>query len=1154
MLDTRELAHGDVSLDDKYDRPGGRVWISGIQALVRLLLQQKQADVAAGLNTGGFVSGYRGSPLGTLDTELWKQSARLKAAGVHFEPGLNEDLAATAVWGAQQAALHPAEVQGAFGMWYGKAPGVDRTMDVFKHANMAGTARHGGVLALAGDDHGCASSTLASQSDQLFEAALMPILNPAGAQEYLEFGLLGWALSRYAGVWVGFKALAETVESAVVLDLDAVRRPIVSPLDFDMPPGGLNIRWPDPPLEMERRLHGPKMQAVAAFARANPFDRLVIDPPQARLGILATGKAYLDVRQALEDLGLDAAECARLGIRLYKPGLTWPLERAGALRFADGLQDVLVVEEKRSFVERQLLEMLYNLPADRRPSVVGKRLETGEPLLPSAGELSPGLVAGALAQRLERLGAADDRLRQRLSRIQGVETRAWAPPLMRTPYFCAGCPHNTSTQLPEGSRALAGIGCHGMASFNPERRTHTPTHMGGEGASWIGQAPFVTDAHVFQNLGDGTYSHSGSLAVRAAAASGVNITYKILFNDAVAMTGGQPAEGQLTVPQIAAQMAAEGAKKIVVVSDEPGKHDRAAFPAGTAIEHRDRLDAIQKDLRETPGLTILIYDQTCAAEKRRRRKRGTFPDPDRRVFINPEVCEGCGDCTVKSSCIAVQPLETELGRKRTIDQSSCNKDFSCLKGFCPSFVTVEGATIRNAKPAEAGEPPAAPAPALPSLEEPFDIVLTGIGGTGVLTVGALLGMAAHLDGRGASVLDSTGMSQKNGAVMSFIRLARDPQALHAVRTGAGAANLLLACDLVAAAGAPALSRVSPARTRAVVNTHETPTAQFLSNQGIDFEARRMLASIDDALEGTADRLDATALATRLMGDSIATNMTMLGYAFQKGLIPVSEAALRRAVELNGVAVAANLRAFAWGRAAAHDPAAVARAAGAPAEPARASRSLDEIVADRAERLTAYQNAALAERYRALVARARAAEQAAGGDGAFAEAVARFHYKVLAVKDEYEVARLHADPAFKALLAAQFDGDVTVKHHLAPPILARRDPETGVPAKREFGPWMGRVFPILARLRVLRGTPFDPFGRTAERRAERALARRYERVIAELCEGLATGDRAAALDLARLPDAIRGYGHVKEAAMKAAALREAELLAAFRGGTRRAEAA
>lgn len=1137
----------DVTLDDKYDNREGRVWISGIQALVRLLMLQKEADEAAGLNTGGFVSGYRGSPLGTLDNELWKQAARLKARAIHFEPGLNEDLAATAVWGSQQASLHPAHVQGAFGMWYGKAPGVDRTMDVFKHANMAGTARHGGVLALAGDDHGCASSTLASQSEQLFEAAMMPILNPAGVQEYIEFGLLGWAMSRYAGVWVGFKAIAETVESAVVVDLDAARRTIVTPLDFDLPAGGLNIRWPDAPLEMERRLHGPKMEAVAAFARANSFDRTIVDAPNARLGIVTTGKAFLDVRQALDDLGLDAAECARIGIRVYKPGLTWPLERAGALRFAEGLQDVLVVEEKRSFVERQLIEMLYNLPADRRPCVVGKRDERGAPLLPSEGELSPGLVAAALAARLERMGAATDRLRQRLARIEGFETRAWAPPLMRTPYFCAGCPHNSSTQLPEGSRALAGIGCHGMASFMPERQTHTPTHMGGEGASWIGQAPFVKDAHVFQNLGDGTYTHSGSLAVRAAAASGRNITYKILFNDAVAMTGGQQAEGSLTVPQIAAQMAAEGAKRIVVVSDEPEKHRASAFPAGVSVLHRDGLDAIQRELRETPGLTILIYDQTCAAEKRRRRKRGTFPDPDRRVFINEAVCEGCGDCTVKSSCIAVQPLETALGRKRTIDQSSCNKDFSCLNGFCPSFVTVEGAKIRRAPAGAAAEPPAVPDPVLPGLAEPFDIVLTGIGGTGVLTIGALLGMAAHLDGKGASVLDSTGMSQKNGAVMSYIRIAAAPEALHAVRVAAGAADLLLACDLVTAASAPALSRVEPEVTRAIVNTHETPTAQFLSNQSIDFQARRMLTSIEEAAgRAHVDLLDATALATRLMGDSIATNLTMLGYAFQKGLIPLSEASILRAIELNGVAVPANRRAFAWGRVAAHAPQEAARAAGmqgglAPA--AKAPATFDALVADREARLTAYQNRAYAARYRALVNRAATADRTVGG--AFAETVARNLYKLMAIKDEYEVARLHADPAFRARLEAQFEGDFTVKYHLAPPILGRRDPATGAPIKTEFGPWMGRAFRLLAALRPIRGTPFDPFARTAERRAERALLARYETVVSELCDGLAAGDPALAVEIAELPDAIRGYGHVRAAAMAAARTRETELMAAFR---------
>ncbi len=776
-----------VSLDDKYTLRSGRIYLSGVQALVRLPIMQRERDKDAGLKTGGFISGYRGSPLGVYDNALWQAQRHLEAHNIRFQPGLNEDLAATAVWGSQQVNMFPgAAVDGVFAIWYGKGPGVDRSTDALKHGNTTGSSQFGGVLAIAGDDHGCQSSTLAHQSEQIFQAAMMPILNPANIREYLEFGLYGFALSRFSGCWVGFKAIAETVESSASVPVDP-RLEIVLPDDFEIPPGGLNIRWPDPPLEAERRLHGPKMAAVAAFTRANRVDRIVIDPRQPRLGIITTGKAYLDVRQALSDLGIDE-RAAALGIRLYKVGLTWPLEPSGARRFAEGLTDVLVVEEKRGFIEHQLVHILYNMDAARRPSVVGKTDESGAPLLPSEGELTPSMVARAIVARLRKLGHDSRELEQRVARLDQFDKmlEAAATKTQRTPFFCSGCPHNTSTQVPEGSRALAGIGCHAMAIYVPSRNTATITHMGGEGANWIGQAPFTSENHVFQNLGDGTYSHSGLLAIRAAAAAGVNITYKILYNDAVAMTGGQPVEGQLSVPQITRQVEAEGAKRIVVVTDEPHKYPaNAGFARGVELRHRDELDAVQRELRETSGLTVLVYDQTCAAEKRRRRKRGLFPDPPKRVFINEAVCEGCGDCSEKSNCVSVKPVETEFGRKRTIDQSNCNKDFSCLKGFCPSFVTVHGGSLRKLrKPVVAGAGDALaelPEPRRRPLVGPYDILVTGIGGTGVITVGALLGMAAHLEGKGCTVLDFTGLSQKNGAVMSHVRLAPRPDDLHAVR-------------------------------------------------------------------------------------------------------------------------------------------------------------------------------------------------------------------------------------------------------------------------------------------------------------------------------------------------------------------------------------
>jgi indolepyruvate ferredoxin oxidoreductase len=1160
------MALAQVTLDDKYTLSSGRIYLSGVQALVRLPLLQRQRDQAAGLNTGGFISGYRGSPLGVYDNALWQARRHLKQHNIHFQPGINEDLAATAVWGTQQVNLFPsAAVDGVFALWYGKGPGVDRSTDALKHGNSAGTSPHGGVIAIAGDDHGCQSSTLAHQSEHIFEAALIPILNPATVQEYLDFGLLGVALSRFSGCWVGFKAIAETVESSASVHVDPLRIKINLPSDFEMPAGGLNIRFPHPPLEAERLLHGPKMAAVAAFARANALDRTVIDPPQARLGIITTGKAYLDVRQALADLGIDDRAAAALGIRLYKVGLTWPLEAAGARRFADGLKDVLVVEEKRGFIEDQLVRLLYNMEAARRPAIVGKTDEQGAPLLPSPGELTPTMVAHAIVQRLRRLGAESPQLTQRLARLESFDRilEAPLPKTQRTPFFCSGCPHNTSTRVPEGSRAMAGIGCHAMAMYIPSRNTQTITHMGGEGANWIGQAPFTSESHVFQNLGDGTYSHSGLLAIRAAAAAGVNITYKILYNDAVAMTGGQPVEGQLNVPQITRQVASEGAKRVVVVTDEPDKYPAGTdFAPGVTIRPRDELDQVQRELRQTPGLTVLVYDQTCAAEKRRRRKRGQFPDPPKRVFINELVCEGCGDCSEKSNCVSVKPVETEFGRKRAIDQSNCNKDYSCVNGFCPSFVTVHGGELRKLarKTAAVADDPFAglPLPEQRPLGEAYGILVTGIGGTGVITVGALLGMAAHLEGKGCTVLDFTGLSQKNGAVMSHVRLAPTPEELHAVRIAAGGADLLLGCDMVVAASPQALSRVEHGVTRAVINSYLAPTAAFVVNPDIDFETLAMQRALKAAAGApNTDFLDGTGLATALMGDSIATNLFMLGFAFQQGLVPLSLEAIERAIELNGVQVEKNKRTVAWGRLAAHDRAKVeALARPAMAEEAPAPQSLAELVERRARFLTDYQSAAYAERYRALVAVVETAAKTRGrGLTGLAEATARGFFKLMAYKDEYEVARLYTDGTFERQLQQQFDGDFTLEFHLAPPLTAPRDPATGELKKRAYrGRWMLPAFRLLAAMKGLRGTAFDIFGRSAERRMERQLIADYAATMKELSAALSPDNHALAVEIARIPEQIRGYGHIKERNIKQAKAREASLLASFRAPAPSATAA
>ena len=1128
----RDPKAAGFSLDEKFTRTNGRVYLSGIQALARLPMLQRERDQAAGLNTAGFISGYRGSPLGGLDQTLWKTREHLAAHRITFQPGVNEDLAATACWGSQQINLFPgATADGVFALWYGKGPGVDRCGDVFKHANAAGTAALGGVLVVAGDDHAARSSTLPHQSEHMFKAAMMPVLAPAGVQEYLDYGLAGWALSRYCGCWVAFKAVADTVESSASVDIDPLRLSFTTPTDFTLPPGGLNIRWPDPPLEQEARLLNHKLYAALAWCRANHLNRIAVDSPQPRLGILTAGKSYLDVRQALDDLGIDDALAAEIGIRLYKVGMVWPLESDGVRHFAQGLEEILVVEEKRQMLEYQLKEELYNWREDVRPRVIGKFDEKGEwglPhgdwLLPAAGELSPALIAGVIARRIDRFFTSP-RIRQRLAFLEAKE-RSLAHPVIgiqRVPTFCPGCPHNTSTHVPEGSRALAGIGCHYMTTWMPERRTATFSHMGGEGVAWIGQAPFTSTPHVFANLGDGTYFHSGTLAIRQAVAAKVNITYKILYNDAVAMTGGQAVDGDLSVPKLLRQLQAEGVEHIVVVSDDPGKH-ADNLPRGVPVRHRDELDAVQRELREVPGVSALVYDQTCAAEKRRRRKRGTYPDPARRLFINEMVCEGCGDCGVQSNCMAILPLETEFGRKRAIDQSACNKDYSCLKGFCPSFVSVEGGRLKRGKglAADVIDFPEPPLPELPSVSSrPWGILIAGVGGTGVVTLAELIGTAAHLDGRGVTVLDQTGLAQKGGAVFSHIRIAGRPQDIQAVRIAAGAANAVIGGDAVVTAGPDALTRMQAGTTRAVVNCAETPTADFALNPDWRFPLDGMRQAITEAVGADqASFIDASRLAKTLLGDGIATNLFLLGYAWQQGLVPVSLASLTRAVELNAVAVDMNRAALAWGRRAAAFPERVARFAAAP--PGPEARPLAERIRLRQEFLTAYQDLAYAGRYTALVERVRLAEARCGSDSTLTETVALSWFKLLAAKDEYEVARLYAAPAFIQSLAETFEGDFKLTFHLAPPALNGR----GTPRKRSFGPWMLPLLRLLAKFKGLRGSLLDPFRFSEDRRLERQLVANFESDVDLILQRLSPDTLSAAVELAGLPQSIRGYGHIK----------------------------
>ena len=1127
------------SLSDLYDLSITRLFLTGPQAILRMVLMQSERDRQDGFDTAGYVSGYRGSPVGTVDNQFVAARKVLEPRHIVFQPGLNEDLAATACWGTQQAEMRgEGRHDGVFAVWYGKGPGVDRTGDVFRHANMAGTSPRGGVLAIAGDDHSGESSTVVHASDVALMDALIPVLSPAGVQEIIDYGLLGFAMSRHAGVWVGLKCVHDTVESSAVIEAGLYRVNPVIPAEPPPPPGGLSIRPSDDRIVQEERIHMHKLPAVKAFARANGLNRIVMrGGERPSIGIVAAGKAYLDVRQALDDLGIDEVRAARLGIRLLIIGMVWPLEETVVKDFARGLSTIIVVEEKRALIEAQLRDILY--AQEGRPAVIGKQDEQGRTLFAPHGVLEPNQIALAIAARLQDRSTADC-----AASLQDSSTgRNQADLVARIPYFCAGCPHNSSTVLPDGARGYAGIGCHWLAQFVPGRKTEGATHMGGEGANWIGEAPFSTRAHIFQNMGDGTYNHSGLMAIRHAVGTGTSITYKILFNDAVAMTGGQRNDGGLTVEQIAQQMRAIGVERIALVSDEPDKYpSRSAFPAHTSFNHRSELQAVQTELMGVKGVSVLIYDQTCAAEKRRRRRKGQFPDPQKRVFINELVCEGCGDCGVQSNCVAIQPVETEFGRKRKIDQSSCNKDFSCLKGFCPSFVTVEGGELVKgtngpAVDLEKTPFPPVPEPVLPALDKPWSILVTGIGGTGVVTIGHLLGMAAHIEGKGAALIDMVGISQKNGTVVTHLKIGATPDSISAVRVARGHADLILGCDLVTSASERILAAASRVKTHAVINSHEVMPANFTHDASFDMQGQALTLRIAAAVQpGGFSAIDATDIATKLMGDSIAANLFTLGYAWQKGLVPLTRESIAEAVQLNGVSVKMNLAAFAWGRRAAVDEAAVRAVIGAKVE--KKAETLDEVIVRRVAFLTAYQDAAYAARYRDVVARVRAVSEP------LALAVARNLFKLMAYKDEYEVARLYSDGSFAEKLSKQFTGDFTLKFHLAPPIRGRVDGFTGKPVKSEFGPWMMTGFRLLAKMKRLRGTRLDVFGRTAERRMERQLIADYHALLETLVASPSLARSETALELANLPDMIRGFGHVKEANVAKATQRQAELLASL----------
>lgn len=1138
--------------------------MTGIQALVRLPMVQRTLDRQRGYNTAGLVSGYRGSPLGAYDQQLWKASKQLAEHDVVFQPGLNEDLAATALWGAQMhKAYGDSKVDGVFGVWYGKGPGVDRTGDVFRTANMLGTSKLGGVLAVSGDDHAAQSSMYPHQTDGIFQSASIPILQPANVQEILSLGLAGFEMSRFAGVWVALKTIAEVVETAATFDLSDVPQ-FKQPVDFATPAHGLNwdptIAWPERRAELERRLIEERLPAVKAWAKANKIDQTLVKAHQSRLGVVTVGKAHQDFMQAMEDLGLNTADLANMGVSVYKVAMSWPLETDGILNFASGQTELMVIEEKRGIVEAQIKEALYHQVSQHRPRVTGKCDEHGKVLLPEVSEFTPLLVANAFVSRLlQILEQTHPDLHTRLDKV-----KARAKPVVnsgnkvipiRAPFFCSGCPHNTSTKTPEGSISGGGIGCHVMALSQPALKTKTFSQMGGEGVQWIGAAPFSKTEHIFQNLGDGTYQHSGLLAIRAAVAAKANITYKILYNDAVAMTGGQAAEGQIDPARITRQLKAEGVERILLVSDNPerwtGNPDLAD---GVGIHHRDHMDAVQRDLRERGGVSAIVYEQTCAAEKRRRRKRGAYPDPNKRLFINQRVCEGCGDCSVQSNCISIEPVQTDFGRKRAINQNACNKDFSCVKGFCPSFVEVEGAQLnkpdsRRIKEWEVSLGQTMPEPEVPQLHSSFNVVVTGIGGSGVLTMGALIGGAAHVQGLGSTVLDFTGLAQKNGAVVSQVRIAKNSKDIHAVRIGPGQTNLLLGADMVVSASADTLLKLAAEKTAAVLNTGEAPTAAVIT----DRDATLPMGMLHDRVKARCDSsrfhaFNATELAERLFGDTVTAHTLMLGFAWQKGLIPLSREAIEQTIELNGAAVAQNLRAFLWGRIAAELPNVIDMLDGREMQHApiqiekTSSETLDQLIAKFSAELVSYQNQTYADRFNRLVQKARRSEsQLRPEQSSFTEAVARSAYKLMAYKDEYEVARLYSTDEFKDSLARQFSSSTGVSLWLAPPLITRIDPATGRPKKIKFGPWILTAFKALSKLKGLRGTALDVFGYTQERRHERQLIAEYFQLIETLCVSLTADNLEHFTKIASLPMDIRGFGQVKAEAIEIYQRKKAHLL-------------
>ena len=1140
-----------LNLKDKYTLFKGFRFLTGSQALVRLAIVQRRRDSKKKIKSAGYISGYRGSPLGTYDKQVLQAKKHLENHNVYFQPGINEELAATSLWGTQQANFYgEGKYDRVFGIWYGKGPGVDRSGDALKHANLAGTSRHGGVLALMGDDHTCESSSAMHQSEFAMIDAMIPVLNPSGVQEILDYGIYGIELSRISGCWIGIKCVHDNVSSAATVDLNEDR---VSLIDIEknlVPDDGLNIRNNDTPQKQEVRLHYHKLNAVKEFCKVNKLNKYIYNFDNAKIGIVSTGKSYLDLMQSLEKLKIDEEAAKEFGIRLLKIAMPWPLEPSIIEDFSQGLDLIIVVEEKRSLIESQIREILFNRSSSLK--IIGKKDLEGNTLFPSTGALNPGMIACKLGLTIYNKNKNHD-LKLNIEKINSLisETRS-LDTIKRAPYFCSGCPHNTSTQIPSGSRAMTGVSCAYLVQ-NMKRDNQGFTQMGSEGATWVGESLFSNRDHVFQNLGDGTYIHSGILSIRHAVAAKTKITFKILYNEAVALTGGQALDGLPTVAQISRQLDAENVSKIAIITDEPKKYtNKDIFGKNTTIHHREDLIKIQNELSKINSTTVIIYDQGCAAEKRRKIKRSLMPEPNKKIFINDLVCEGCGDCGVKSNCVSILPLETEFGRKRQIDQANCNKDYSCIDGFCPSFVSLEGdvktkknidQSLIETLDSELQEP------ILPKIKGFYGVMIAGVGGTGIVSMGALLGTAALIEGKGAGVLDMTGLAQKGGAVKSFLRIFEKPEEISTIRLSYNDTDLLLGCDLLVSNDEDILLTLKKGRSKAVISTDEVFTGEFTRNPDLEFPAEEIKENLIKWLgENNSYFIDTGKIVRKILSDDIPANMFVVGFAYQAGLIPIKSTSIEEAIRLNNVSVDFNLNAFRLGRQTFLKKDNIYKLIEnkiSEDDSEKLSSTLNDKINRRFNFLTEYKDEKYAKKYIKLVNAVKTCEEKLSiNKTTLSEAVAFNYFKLMAYKDEYEISRLYTHPRFEKKIKETFEGNFKINFHVAPPIFAKKNSSNGKPKKIKMGQWLLYLMKLIATLKFLRGTFFDPFGYSAERKIERKLIQDYEIRILNITKKLNKENYDTACKIAKIPEKIRGFGYIKKDNLIVAKKIEANLVAEF----------